>query len=173
MKIVSTLLLSVILAACLTLDTEGGYGPYRIPQGTVITLNQELTVAAGLAHVNILGTPIGDRHHYDANCRLETWTLAKTPVTIKTDEFTVTKVTRESYVFSGLIAGAQYAGPVYFMEGPRLLYYDTHIYLRSPRQPDVYRLTCGHLQDSAMNPRHLTAMEIRKTLEPVMTMRLP
>jgi hypothetical protein len=56
-------------------------------------------------------------------------------------------------------------------DGPYLLYYATYIYLRSARQPDIFRIKCGHLQDSAMNPRHLTVAEIRVTLEPVMSFR--
>lgn len=41
--------------------------------------------------------------------------------------------------------------------------------MHSDRQPDVFRLVCSHLQDSAQNPRHLTAAELRTALAPVVT----
>jgi hypothetical protein len=44
------------------------------------------------------------------------------------------------------------------------------LYPRSDHQPDGFRLVRSHPQDSAQNPRYLTAAEIRATLAPVMTL---
>lgn len=175
----NTLLLPLLLllAACQALDYENTSSAYRIPAGTVITLNRDLTVPSGQAGVYIPGRSIGDRYTYDSSCRLETNTVAAAPVTLIPDQFVVYKVSRESQIYSGIAPGTLFAGPLFagsmFRDGPHLLYYATYLYLRSDRQPDVRRLVCSHLQDSASLPRHLTVAEIRTTLADVMTIRFP
>ena len=171
MKVILIAIL-LLLVACQALDYEGHSSLYGIPNGTVITLNQDLTIPPDQAGVYIQGNRIGDRYQYDATCRLETNSVTSMPRTVKADEFVVYKVGRETQIFSGIVPGTRYASLV-LMEGPHLLLYSTYIYLRSEQQPDVLRLVCGHLQDSALNPRHLTVEEIRTTLGEVMTMRLP
>lgn len=168
------ILLAVVLLlyACQTLDDAGQAGTYRIPSGTVIDLHQDLIIPRDQAGVYIQGTPIGDRYHYDATCRLEVRSVNGLPREVKADQFTVDTVSREWDFYSGRGSSGALQASLFSGDGcPCLLYYATYIYLRSERQPDVFRLVCGHLQDSASGPRHLTAEEIRTTLSPVMTLR--
>jgi hypothetical protein len=168
------ILVFMFLSACQTFDYERYARIYRIPDGTVITLNQDLSVAPNQVGTYIQGYQIGDQHRYNANCRLELRTLSDRQRVIAAGDFTVTGVKRESERFSGAtspgVPGVMVASLI-LGDGPYLLYYATYIYLRSARQPDIFRIKCGHLQDSAMNPRHLTVAEIRVTLEPVMSFR--
>jgi hypothetical protein len=165
--------LSFFLTACQSLNDGAYSSALRIAKGTVITLNRELVVPPGQAGVYIPGGSIGDRYTYNATCRLETRSVDGSYRTLKPDAFTVYKVSTEREIFSGLVPGVWYAQLFNFGDGPHLLQYSTDIYLSSDRQPDVLRLVCTHLQDSASNPRYLTVEEISKTLGQVMTIRFP
>ena len=164
------LAVSLLLAACQALDYEGQAPAYRIPTGTVLELHRDLIVPPGQAGVNIQGTAIGDRYRYDAVCRLEVLTVDDSPRPVRTDHFTVERVGREWEIFSNRASGLRYVA-LFERDGPHLLLFTTFLYLRSERQPDVFRLACGHLQNSDQNPRHLTVAEIRATLAPVMTLQ--
>lgn len=164
------LVVSLLLTACQALDYEGQAPAYRIPTGTVLELHRDLIVPPGQAGVNIQGTAIGDRYRYDAVCRLEVLTVDDSPRPVRTDHFTVERVGREWEIFSSRVSGLRYAA-LFEREGPHLLLFTTFLYLRSEQQPDVFRLACGHLQNSDQNPRHLTVAEIRATLAPVMTLQ--
>lgn len=164
------LVVSLLLTACQALDYEGQAPAYRIPTGTVLELHQDLIVPPGQAGVNIQGTAIGDRYRYDAVCRLEVLTVDDSPRPVRTDHFTVERVGREWEIFSSRASGLRYVA-LFERDGPHLLLFTTFMYLRSERQPDVFRLACGHLQNSDQNPRHLTVAEIRATLAPVMTLQ--
>ncbi len=164
------LVVSLLLAACQALDYEGQAPAYRIPTGTVLELHRDLIVPPGQAGVNIQGTTIGDRYRYDAVCRLELLTVDDAPRPVRTDHFTVERVGREWEIFSSRASGLRYVA-LFERDGPHLLLFTTFLYLRSERQPDVFRLACGHLQNSDQNPRHLTVAEIRATLAPIMTLQ--
>jgi len=83
------------------------------------------------------------------------------------DRFTVVRVVRDGERFPQRETGLRRVR-LFDRDGPALLRFSTTLYLHSDRQPDVFRRVCSPLQDSAQNPRHLTA-EIRATLAPVMT----
>ena len=163
----SVLPLWLLLAACRILEDADEARADRIPMGTLLDLHHDLTIPPDQAGVFIQGTPIGDRDRYDAVCRLEVRSVALTPRTVRADRFTVVRVARDWERFSQRETGLRRVR--FDPDGPALLRLSTVLYLRSDRQPEVFRLVCSHLQDSAQNPRHLTAAEIRTTLAPVVT----
>ncbi len=165
----SLVLLLLLLTACQVMDYEGRAD--LIPMGTPIDLHQNLIIPLGQAGVFIPGTRIGDRYRYDGNCRLEVRTVSETPQTVFADRFTVERIVQEWERFTQRETGLRRVRMD--VDGPALLRFTTVLYLHSDRQPDVFRLVCGHLQDSAQNPRYLTADEIRTVLTPVMTLHRP
>ena len=164
----SVLPLWLLLAACRILEDAGEARADRIPLGTLLDLHRDLTIPPDQAGVFIRGTPIGDRDRYDAACRLEVRSVALTPRTVRADRFTVVRVVWDWERFSQRESGLRRVR-LFDRDGPALLRFSTVLYLRSDRQPDVFRLVCSHLQDSAQSPRHLTAAEIRTVLAPVVT----
>lgn len=168
---ISVVVLLLFLAACQVLDREGATRADLIPMGTPVDLDRDLTIPPGQAGVFIRGTRIGDRYRYDANCRLEVRTLSEIPRTVVADRFTIERVVQQWERFTLRDTGLRRVD--FDVDGPALLLFTTVLYLRSDRQPDVFRLVCGHLQDSAQNPRYLTADEIRTVLAPVMTLHHP
>jgi hypothetical protein len=161
----------LLLVACQVPNEEGAARVFLLPTGTPLDLHRDLVIPSDQAGVFVQGTRIGDRHRYDAACRLEVRTVAPSPQTVRADRFAVERVERIWEIFSGRVSGLRYARfAPRFDEGSHLLTFTTYLYLRSDRQPDVFRLACSHLQDSARNPRHLTVDEIRTVLAPVATL---
>jgi hypothetical protein len=159
----------LLLTACSTL---GGFDTYyrdRIPAGARITLHQNLTIPSGQAGVFVPGTSIGDRYRYEAACRLEVRSIDSAPRTVAADQFIVVRFNQEWERFSQRQTGLRYAS-LRDYDGPALLRFTTNLYLHSDRQPEVFRLVCSHLQDSAQQPRYLTVEEIRTVLAPIMTL---
>ena len=155
----------LLLNACQMLDEAER--PYRIEPGTPIDLLQPLVIPADQVGVFVPGTPIGNRYRYEAACRLELRSLAPAARTVSADHMTITRVQREAQIFSSRSSALR---PVrlFDSDGPHLLQFTTYPYLDTPRQPDIFRLVCAHLQDSASQPRHLTRAEISTVLAPVM-----
>lgn len=163
--------LLLLLAACQVLDAEDYVRAFHIPAGTALDLHQDLTIPPDQAGGFIQGTRIGDRYRYDAACRLEVRTVASSARVVRADRFIVERVSRAWEIFSSRVVGLRYVRFAHsFEEGPHLLTFTTYLYLHSDRQPEVFRLVCSHLQDSAQNPRHLTVAEIRTVLAPIMTL---
>lgn len=165
----SLLPLLLLLTACQVLEDAGDSHADRLPPGTPLDLHQDLAVPSDQAGAFIQGASIGDRYRYDAVCRLETRTVAATVRIVTADRFTVERVRREWERFSQSESGLRRVA-LFDRDGPALLRFTTILYLHSKRQPDVFRLVCSHLQDSAQQPRHLTTAEIRTVLAPVMTL---
>lgn len=159
----------LFLTACSALDGLDVGRHERIPVGTPIDLHRNLTIPSGQAGVFVPGTSIGDRYRYEAVCRLEVYSIDKTPRTVVADRFTIVRFSQEWERFSQRETGLRYVS-LQDYDGPALLRFTTYLYLHSDRQPDVFRLVCSHLQDSAQQPRYLTAEEIRTVLAPTMTL---
>lgn len=158
----------LVLVACHGLDGASGTGADRLPVGTLAVLHRDLVIAPDQAGVFVPGTPIGDRYRYDAACRLEVRTVNATFRTVVADRFTVVRVEQSGERFTRQESGLRRVRMD--DDGPALWRFTTALYLHSDRQPDVFRLVCSHLQDSAQNPRYLTVAEIRTVLAPVMTL---
>lgn len=158
----------LVLVACRGLDGAGGTDADRIPVGTRVVLHRDLVIPPDQAGVFVPGTQIGDRYRYDAACRLEVLTVDATFRPVVADRFTVVRVEQSWERFTRQESSLRRVRMD--DDGPALLQFATALYLHSDRQPDVFRLVCNQLQDSARNPRYLTAAEMRTVLAPVVTL---
>lgn len=168
MKLIAPPLL-LLLTACQVLDERGARDD-PFPPGIILELHRDVTIPPGQAGAFIQGTSIGDRYRHDAACRLELRVVAAKPHTVRADRFNVERVNRTSEIFSSRVSELRPARFNRFEDGPHLLTFTTYFYLRSDRQPDVFRLVCAHLQSSDQRPRHLTPSEIRAVLAPIMSL---
>lgn len=160
--------LLLLLAACQAAG-PGSAQDARAWAGAILELHQGIEIPADQAGAFIRGTPIGDRYRYDAACRLELRTVSATSRTVRADRFAVERADQISELFSERPSGLRPARFYRFRDGPHLLTFTTYLYLRSDRQPDVFRLACAHLQSSDRNPRHPTESEIRTVLAPIIS----
>ncbi len=178
--------LAALLVGCQTMPRGGNENApyYVVPAGSRLTLHQALPVQPDSLRVYIQNGRVlknAEVQHYYPFCSLELDRLSDVARTVAPDEFLITKAVHEE--FSGAIADA---GPLLYARaslgrrvdqggnpgGPLMVSFSTRMELRSEKQPDVRRITCAQWGYQGID-RHATVAEIRKTLEPLFTLRLP
>lgn len=171
----------LLLSACQTAAYEGNENSpfYLVPAGSTLTLTRNLTVPADQVAVFLQGGEVvasGGINQYYPHCKFELWRRLDTAQPVQADSFEITKVTQEighSVALDGLqLAGVSLGIHVSAKgDGPSLQTWSTRMTLRSARQPEVFRLSCGQ---AALPPegRHVSINEMRKALGGVFTLDL-
>ena len=163
MKQMTLILVLLLLSACQTRDYPITSPYYRIPLGSQLVLHQDITIPANRARVLIQNGRIQERRDIDQYypfCEFEILTLKDTDQVIKADTFNIHKLDKRMETSSQPIL---YASLVSDRLESRLIAYNTQYYLRSDRQPDVYRLMCLYWTDNSLD-NHLTHEQIQQTL---------
>lgn len=138
---------------------------YRtISVGNSVIVNQTLAIKPNLARVYFQNGEIQSEQQIDRyypNCSLEIKTLSSSTQSILPDRFTIYRITvDEEFSRSGIrLTSLHFFGG----DGPSPENWATHFYLRSEKQPDVYRLNCQHWEDPT-DARHVTYDEIKKAV---------
>lgn len=152
---------------------------YLVPVGSKLILNQELTIPVGKAGIYIQNgkaLPNANYRQYYSHCRFELLTVSETTQSVKPDEFIIHKVTRERG-FMGHTNRIQLAGLNLIAgmgdkdSGRDDEFHGTLMYLRSERQPDVYRIYCGEWGE-LFHVRLMSIRDIRKQLDKIFTLEL-
>lgn len=147
--------------------------PYSIPAGSVVTIHQDLTVKPHEVSVWIQFGEIADRKNIKVrypNCRFELFTIKPTVQTIYKDQVKIIKfVHTTDYVMNDNIMFASLTN-VASDGDPMVEVFTTEIYLKSKKQPDLYRLICEHWEDPATGV-FLTMQQIRETLGNIATIQ--
>lgn len=160
------LFLSVTLAACQYVPPRDIDSPFfSPPSGSQLRLTRPLTIPANDAGVFI---QYGQAQYsswrlnmYYPHCDFELHTRASKERVIEPDTFTVTRTVHETE--NVLLTPAVVAGFGGSGDGPPGENYMTVLYLHSDKQPDVFRMTCQHWEDSSQG-EHLTVKQIRQAL---------
>ena len=88
------------------------------------------------------------------------------------DVFTVTRLRRQHDLVGVLPRSTQVAGMSLGSEGPPShVPFTTSMYLESPRQPEILRISCSHWEDLA-DGRHLTVDQMRQAMGSIFSLRL-
>jgi hypothetical protein len=147
---------------------------YAPPAGTTVTLNQSITIPGERTAVYLQGGEVrafSEVSKYYPHCKFELRTRAPTVREVRPDTFAVERINRETAVsWSAAAAGVGiFFGAGTEGDGGSPETYATHLYLRSSRQPDVYRLTC---QQWGYPPQgeHVSINEMRRALGVVFTL---
>ena len=128
---------------------------FRMPAGTELVLNRELTIPAGRAHIMLQhGEPVPAADSYEVACRFEVRDLG--PRAIQPDTF--------------LITG--YSGQQEWFNHPHTKRYYKTIRLKSPRQPGILPMECEYL-DGPLHGRPVTLVQIREALGDYFSFRMP
>ena len=90
---------------------------------------------------------------------------------VKPDVFTVTRVVNQFEQVS--LDGVRYAGPIIVADdgGPMFYNYMTTMYLKSEKQPDVFRITC-QVWDYIYNETYLSIDQMREAVGDVFTISI-
>jgi len=171
-----------LLCACQSAYVGNEDSPYyTVPIGSKLVLREGITIPPQLAGVFLQGgqiKPLSQINQYYPYCKFELWKLSDQPQTIRPDEFTITKVTQE--ITHSVSAGnVQLAGVSVGIgmhiglgeDGASVQTYATRLNLRSEKQPEVFRLSCGQWAYPATG-QHVTIKEMRQALGEVFVLRL-
>jgi hypothetical protein len=191
----AVILLAVFLAACQSAAPDPSSPFYMPPAGSKLILNQGFVIPPHELKIFVQdGRLAYGANEYYPFCKFELRDLKDTPQEVRPDEFTIDSVSRQTGVFAafdqfdkrsllagigviggygGISIGIGGTGISIFDGKPSPVVYGIRMDLSSSRQPNVFRMTCGHLQDPDMGAHYLSIDEIRQALGGVFTLRLP
>jgi hypothetical protein len=168
-----TLALLLLLGACRATSYVGNEDSpyYPVPAGSKLTLHSEIAIPANQAGVFLQGgqiLPFSQVNPYHPHCKFELRRPRASPQPVAPDEFTITRTVQE-------ITHSVRADYRHLARrddgGSSVRTYATRMDLRSEKQPDVFRLTCGQWEYPPFE-RHVTINEIRKALGNLISLKL-
>jgi hypothetical protein len=182
--------LAAALAACQTGYRYQGneQSPfYAVPVGSRLILNQDLSFGPSQVSLYVQNGKIlrlSEVHKYSPFCKFELFHRVDAARTIAPDEINVTKVLQEhsSGTFSqtGQLHYARLSlqqlaqsGNGDQQGGGSPESFTVRMDLRSEKQPEVFRMTCGRWSFYPSTYIYPSISEIRRTLNPLFTLRTP
>ena len=171
-----------LLCACQTSYIGNENSPYyRVPVGSKLVLHESVAIPPYQAAVFLQGgqiEPLSQINQYYPYCKFEVWKIRDVPQTVKPDEFVITKVAQEiTHSVSTdriRLAGVSVGIGVQMGlgdDGASVETYATRMNLRSEKQPDVFRLSCGQWAYPATG-QHVTINEMRVVLGKLFTLQV-
>jgi len=186
MRIVVAVGLAALLSACQTASYQGDENSpyYVVPAGSRLVLNQKLSVEPDQVGVYVQHGKImkfTDVDKYAPFCKFELSKRVDQARTVDPDEIEIIKAIQDPKYHTFARAGLRQTTPqkVRFLAqggafdsgGPSLQSFTVQMDLRSSSQPDIFRMTCGRWSTYPSTYEHLSIAEIRRTLEPLFTLR--
>lgn len=188
MRVIVMVGLATALTACQTAYQGNEDSPYyTVPVGSQLVLNKEIhfnpdQVSVYVQYGKVL--PFSAVQKYDTFCKFELNHLVQTARTIAPNEMRVTRAYQEQMYELFARAGgarpryAQLAGRLvqsggFDQGGPSLQSFIERMDLHSPSQPEIFRMTCARWAPYPGSYDYLSIAEIRKTLDPLFTLRMP
>ena len=154
------------------LDENASY--WTVPPGSRLVLLKPIAMASGVASVHFQdGVPrsFAEVDRYRPYCKVEMWTLMDEARTIIPDTFMIKRVVRDfEYVRAGeqqvnlAVRGLIPVGLSHDSDSPMAAVMRTELFVDSPRQPDVYRVSCAHWEPYT-DAHHLSIRELRNGLQ--------
>lgn len=184
MKSIAMLMLVMLLVGCQTPSYEGNEKSpyYLVPVGSTLKLTRELTIPANQVAVYLQGgevVPSERINQYYPHCKFELLRRLDTPQAVQPDNFEIIKAVQEighTVTLDGLQLARVSVGIGVHIgmkggDGSSLQAYSTRLALRSTRQPNVFRLSCGQ-EALPHEGEHVSISEMRKALGGVITLEL-
>ncbi len=150
---------------------------YMVPSGSRLLLHYDVMIPPYKLKTYIQnGRIVYAPNQYYPFCRFELRQVKETPQRVTPDIFEIYQTSRQKGIFAAMSSFQLFASLTFGNSGdgkPSPIIYATRMDLRSSQQPEVFRLTCGHLQDPNLEARHLSIKQIREALGNVFTLQLP
>ena len=180
MKIILTLSLSILLAGCASAPLgRDNPGLYTVPVGSIIRLNQALTIPPQRVSTAIqYGEPTVAVVQEDPHCKFEVNSLLDKTVTLPAADYRITRVLRYSDPFYShmknrnvQVASSSNTASWLAMSGaPDSQWYLTTVFrLESDAYPDIRQLVCGIFYYSGYFARDMTIQEFNGLAGDMMT----
>ncbi len=182
LKFILIVSLPLLVSACTsTLFATLGPGLYTIPVGSIVKLNQPLTirpqrVTAGVQY----GKPTISVNPYEPHCRFEVNTIAEATTTLPAADYRITRVIRYSDRFFSrkpvaekMVASSSETTAWLALASPDSDWYYTTVFrLESTAYPDIRQLVCGIFFPSGFQARDITLEEFEALAGNVMTLQV-
>jgi len=170
----------VFAVSALALSACANYmpGPWDVPTGSTVVVNQEIQIPADSASVKIQNgrtEAFGAIDIYHTHCVLEMRQRLDVPQVVKPGQFTVTRNEQQQYVSRFPTPGTQVAGLFLAGATDSLINYANVIYITAPEQPNVYRLTCqqySYPSDTLLNERWSSVRQMKVALGELITLKI-
>jgi hypothetical protein len=178
--------IATALSGCQTASYRGDINSpyYVVPAGARLVLGEELKLGPDQVSVYVQNGQVlrmSQVQVYSPFCKFELNHQSEAPRTVAPDQIDVTRAfqyrhdggfsanspPRRQYLAANLQVG-QMGGE----GGAPLHSYITQMDLRSEKQPEIFRMTCLRWSYPGM-PEHISIAEIKKTLNPLFTLRMP
>ena len=139
--------IAALLAGCQTVGTKDTSSiNFRIPHGSRLVLNRELTIPAGVAHVVFQhGAPGPAANEFEVNCSFEVRDLG--PRVIQPDSFLITRWSSQRK----------------WINEPSTLSFYKVFHLQSERQTDILPMTC-QVWSYPLIGRPVTILQVQEAL---------
>ena len=179
-KIFLILLTLIPLSACQAPPFSPDSPLTPVPLQSTLILHQPLTIPAQKVSLWFQDGEkmlANDLDRYYPHCKFETLQMQSSEKTVQPDSFVIYRVVRwDDYAMQPMQLAANRFSvgltTVHGDGGPSHLNTTTEMFLRSERQPDVYRLVCSQWEE-ASEANHVTINQIRRTLGDTFTLKLP
>lgn len=148
---------------------------YSVKAGSKLVLHRALTIPSGQVAVYLQNgevMPARDVNQYYPNCKFEVYTISESPRTVEPDTFVIYRIVDEMQEVSAgrpMYAANGGFAMLVMSDGPIWYNFTTQMYLQSGRQPDVYRMTCRHLEE-LWKSRYLSIRQMRDAMGKVLTL---
>lgn len=183
MKFILTLTLSLLLAGCASISTTSrNPGLHTIPVGSIVQLNQPLTILAGEVSAGIqFGKPSQDVNPDEPHCKFEVNTILTRDVTLPAADYLITRMVRfsdnfYSHQLSSNVRVASSSNAVAWLAMGGSLdyewYFTTVFRLESNAHPDIRQLVCGIVFPSGFEAHDITINEFKELAGDVMKIRI-
>jgi hypothetical protein len=141
------LVIAALLGGCQSVGTNDPASiNFRIPHGSRLVLNRELTIPAGVAHVIMQqGEPGPAANEFEVNCTFEVRDLG--PRVIQPDSFLITRWSSQRK----------------WINQPSTLSFYKVFHLQSERQADIMPMTCQVWSDPLIG-RPVTIRQVQEAL---------
>ena len=183
MKLILALPLSLLVSACASVPlTSSDPGLYTIPTGSILTLNQSLTIPALSVRTKIQdGEASANVDPSEPYCDIEVNTILETSATLPAGDYKITRVLRYEYPFSSekpsskmMVASSSEtaAWKTLAMFSPdSIWHYTTAFRLESNLHPDIRQLECGTVFDEGYFARHITIRQFKTVAGEIMSLQ--
>lgn len=176
----AALLLVFVLSACQIPPGQREEAHfYEVPPGSTLILNRRIFIPPYELKIYIQNGRLAQgANQYYPFCKFEVRHKKDHPQAIEPDAFEIRRVDRVRSLFVKAdrpyaLTGAAIGGGIFEKEGkPTPRVHGSRMFLHSDRQPEVYQLVCGHLQDPNIEARYLSIQQIRETLGDIFTLKL-
>lgn len=183
MKFILIIVLSILLSACESLPSANrSPGLHTIPSGSVVKLNQALTIPAQRVKIGVqYGEAIAGVYTGEPYCQFEVNTISESATTLPAGEYRITRVLQYEDPFYShhprskrIVASANEAAAwaTQAMSPDSHWTYTTAFRLESRLHPDIRQLVCGSTFLTGYEARHITIREFEILAGDVMTLQV-